>query len=136
MKQQTISFERKPHGSVAPAGGYIYGKVSLGDLQEAFWSSTNIWNADHYERRWIAAAKLCWRYREPVLLYTDVTARASMAYHVVPSARELLIFEMIFRGPFRPLSRPTAARAALRKRKDVSCRTAPIASLRALAAMA
>ncbi len=136
MKQRAICFAGKPCGHVAPAGAYIYGNVSLGDLQEAFRSSTGVWNADDYERQWAAAAKLCWRYRQPVLLYTDVTARASTAYHVVPSARELLIFEMIFRGPFRPISRPTAARAALRERHHLSCWTAPIVSLRALAAMA
>jgi hypothetical protein len=95
MRQQALSFPQVPAGQAAPGRRYIYGEVSLGGLREAFWSSTYVWTAHQYERQWITAAKLCLGRRQPVLFYTDVTAKASMAYHVVPSAGELLVFEQI-----------------------------------------
>lgn len=133
MKQQALSFLKVPVGQTAPGRRYIYGEVSLGGLKEPFWSGTYVWTREEYERHWVAAARRCLATRLPVLLYTDVGTRASRAYHVVPTATGLLVFDQIFRAPRQPLTRGAPARAILRMQNRVSCWTAPTASLLSLA---
>ena len=133
MKQQALSFLKVPAGQTAPGRRYVYGEVSLGELKEPFWSGTYIWSPEEYKRYWVAAARRCLATRLPVLFYTDVGVRASMAYHVVPTAIGLLVFEQIFRDARRPLTREGAARALLQERHRISCWTAPVASLHSLA---
>lgn len=121
MTKPALTFFERPNGFEAPGAGYVRGWVCLGELEEAFWSSTSIWSINQYQKSWRAAAVHCLFNRKPILLYTDVTARASMAYHVVPHGREILIFEQIFRSACRPISRPLSANALLRERHNVSC---------------
>lgn len=133
MTQQALTFLKMPVGQTAPGRRYIYGEVSLGELKEPFWSGTYVWTPDKYKRHWASAARRCLATRLPVLFYTDVGVRASMAYHVVPTATGLLVFEQIFQDPRQPLTREGAARAILRERDRVSCWTAPVTSLHSLA---
>lgn len=133
MSQPALSFFKTPVGRTAPGRRYVYGEVSLGELKEPFWSGTHVWSPEVYEQNWVAAARRCIVTRLPVLFYTDVGATASKAYHVVPTAIGLLVFEQIFRDPYRPLTREGAARAIMRERRRASCWTAPIASLHSLA---
>jgi len=133
MRQQALAFSKAPAGQASPGRRYIYGKVCMGELKEPFWSGTHVWTAREYQRQWSAAARLCLKTRCPVLLYTDVEPRTAMAYHVVPTATGLLIFEQGFRSPYRPLIRLGAARELLSLRDRVSCWNAPLASLHSLA---
>lgn len=121
MTKPVLTFFGRPNGFQAPDAGYVRGWVCLGELEEPFWSSTSIWSIEQYQKSWRAAAVHCLSNRQPILLYTDVTARASKAYHVVPHRRDILIFEQIFRSPRRLISRPLVAKAILRERHEVSC---------------
>jgi len=134
MRQIAISFRKPPLLRAAPGRRYRYGEVSLGELREAFWSDTRVWSAAAYRRQWKAASKQCFASRRPVLLYTDVGVRASTAYHLVPMATGLLVFEQILRSSRRPLTDAGAVRDLIRNRKRLSCWIAPIAALRSLAA--
>ena len=134
MREQALFFRKPPTAQVSPGRRYLYGEVSLGELKEAFWSGTYVWTAEEYKRQWVAAAKRCVVSRLPVLFYTDVGHRASMAYHAVPTATGLLIFEQVFLDSLRPLTREGDARAMLRERDRASCWTAPVASLYSLIA--
>lgn len=133
MRQQALYFPKVRVRQSSPGRRYILGKVSLGELNESFWSGIGTWTAEDYKRQWTAAAKLFLDSRIPVLLYTDVGPKSSVAYHVVPTATDLLVFEQIFRGPHRPLTREGAARQLIRLRDRVSCWAAPVASLHSLA---
>lgn len=133
MRRQALTFSKMLRKQTAPGRRYIYGEASLGELNEAFWSSTIVWTAGEYKRQWVAAARLCLDSYRPVLLYTDVGLKASMAYHVVPAANGLLIFEQGFRTVLRPLTRESVARELLSSRARVSHWNAPLASLHSLA---
>lgn len=121
MTVAALTFCKRPNGYEAPSAGYVRGRIRVGELDETFWSSTSIWSIDQYQRSWRAAAAYCVSKRQPVLLYTDVTARASTAYHAVPHGRDILIFEQMLRGARRPISHPLAANALLRELHQVSC---------------
>ncbi len=128
-----LTFCKRPNGYDAPSAGYVRGRIRVGDLDETFWSSTSIWNIDQYQRSWRAAAAYYLLKRQPVLLYTDVTARASTAYHAVPHGRDILIFEQMLRGARRLISHPLAANELLRERHEISFWTASAKELEALA---
>ena len=118
MLQPPLSFLRRPNAFKAPRWHYVRGWVCLGELEEPFWSSTAIWNADRYRQSWRDAARRCLTDRQPVNFYTDVTARAARAYNAVPHGRDILLFEMIFTGAGRPISRPLVTQSIMRERKS------------------
>ena len=132
MRQPALSFRKAPSSHDAPCRRYIYGEVALGELNESFWSGTAVWRPADYKRQWRTAAQHCLELRVPVLFYKDVGPRASAAYHVVPIATGLLVFEQIRRGSHRPFTDDCAARALVRDRKRLSSWAAPVAALRSL----
>lgn len=93
MRARALSFAKPSVRSSALGRRYIYGHVALGELDEGFWSSTDVWSASQYERDWQMAARRCLAGHVPALFYTDIRARSSMAYHAVPTACGLLIFQ-------------------------------------------
>ncbi len=133
MTVPALTFFKRPNGFEAPGAGYVRGRIYVGDVDEGFWSSTSIWSINQYQSSWRAAAVYCLSKRQPVLLYTDVTVRASTAYHAVPHGREILIFEQMLRGTRRLISHPLAANELLRERHRISCWSACPKELEALA---
>lgn len=133
MTVPALTFFKRSDRFEAPGTGYVRGRICVGDLDETFWSSTSIWSIDQYQRSWSAAAAYYLSKRPPVLLYTDVTARASTAYHAVPHGRDILIFEQMLRGARRLISHPLVANALLREQHQLSCWSASLKEFEALA---
>jgi hypothetical protein len=134
MRPRALSFAKLLVRSSALGRRYLYGHVALGDLDEGFWSSTDVWSASQYERDWQMAARRCLAGHVPALFYTDVRARSSMAYHAVPTACGLLIFQHTVARPQQPIGIEGLARRLVRDRKRISCWTASMTSLHSLAA--
>lgn len=134
MQKCGLSFVRPTNWPSAPGRRYVYGRVAFGELDEGFWSSTQFWSAPQYKRHWQMAARRCLAEHVAVLFYTDVGARSSMAYHAVPSARGLLIFQHTIERSQQPITSKGLARSLVRNRKRISCWTASTTSLLSLAA--
>ena len=134
MRERALSFARPSIWPSALGRRYIYGHVALGELDEGFWSSTDVWSAAQYERHWQVAARRCLARHVPTLFYTDVRARSSTAYHAVPTARGLLIFQHTVARSQQPIAIEGLARCLVRNRKRISCWTASMTSLYSLAA--